>query len=236
MKESVGQVARPEVESEPHSASDSLSGTDIEVSTRRAGSTTDSSGADEPSLTAYRGDSPQPDVRALMAEIRAKVLRDLASGALEGSWQLSRSSTEASADSEPTESGSLLYSEELNLINQKWHGWAEITEVSSHRKFLGRLIVKAKRFILDTVWQYCFRTYAEREREFLVTLVRHLNATARYIDARDKQLFWEIMKKIDADVQAINERTDLLVDEYRILHQRQLADLRKMIESLTTSR
>ena len=106
----------------------------------------------------------------------------------------------------------VLYSEELNYLNAAWNNWTQREDYTSHRPFLGRLIIRFKRTVFDFLTGSVFRRYFEREREFQMNLVRQLNAMARYIDARDAEIFWQLTEKIDSDVAAMNDRTDQLFD------------------------
>lgn len=103
--------------------------------------------------------------------------------------------------------------DELNYLNAHFHDWAQVGEISSHRRGAGRVIVWFKRKVLHTVLEYVLNGYFERERSFHIQLVRFLNANARYIDNRDYQNFWQLVEKIDRDIIALNERTDRMFDE-----------------------
>lgn len=124
--------------------------------------------------------------------------------------------------------------DELNFINAHWHDWPKIEELSSHRKLLGRFIVRAKRFIVDSIMNACLSGYFERERQFHLNLVRYLNSNARYVDNRDYKNFWQLVKKVDSDVAALNERTDRFYDQLSssvISMQEEIAELKKQINS-----
>lgn len=104
----------------------------------------------------------------------------------------------------------ILYSEELNYLNANWANFNPVASLSSHRRVIGPWIVRMKRLIIDFLWNNLFRSYFEHERDFNMQLVRHLNRSARYIDARDKEIFWQIIKKVDSDVEMLIERIDTL--------------------------
>ncbi len=127
---------------------------------------------------------------------------------------------------------SVLYSEELNYLNANWHNWNPATEITSHRPIIGRFIVRIKRFFVDLVWNYLLKAYFERERLFHMNLVKYLNANARYIDSRNADLFWQLIQKIDHDVQSINERVDHLFDHAEARMQAIEEDFSKTIEDL----
>jgi hypothetical protein len=148
------------------------------------------------------------DVEAIMGRIRAQVKQGLAGG----KSRLPKYAPPAAQLMEGAVTP-VLYSEELNYLNANWNTWTIPEEITSHRRLIGPLIVRAKKAFRDFLWNGIFRKYFDAERQFQMQLVRHLNATARYIDARDAELFWQIMRKLDNDVEAMNERMDLLFDQ-----------------------
>src|SRR5262249_40409247 len=107
----------------------------------------------------------------------------------------------------------LLYSEELNFLNANWHNWRPTTQITSHRRSLGPIIVRIKRFLTQAVWNSLLREYFDRERAFSANLVRFLNSTARYIDTRDTEIFWQLIRKIDNDTAGGDERLSQLFDQ-----------------------
>lgn len=107
----------------------------------------------------------------------------------------------------------LITSEDLRYLNEHWHDWNSPTEISSHRKIIGPIIVRLKKFIADIIWNSFLRGYIERERQFQMRLVRFLNQSTRYIDEKDKAHFIDLASKIDSDISATNERMDLLYNE-----------------------
>lgn len=149
----------------------------------------------------------KPDVAALMLKIRETVREELK----EHGAQNLKFNPVVQQDDVP--SVPVLYSEELNYLNAHWHDWYSPQQINSHRKFFGKLVVKIKRFITNTLWNSFLRDYVERERQFQMNLIRFLNSTARYIDARDKELFWQLVQKVDNDSRGSHERTDLLIGE-----------------------
>ncbi len=126
----------------------------------------------------------------------------------------------------------IVCAEELSFLNNNWHSLMVQETPASHRKFLGKLVVRAKRFILDTVWHYLFHRYLEREKELLMNLVRYLNSNARHIDAQDYEGFWQLVKKVDSDVAALNERMDQLFESAAVDN----AQLRRELASLRAER
>lgn len=151
----------------------------------------------------------QPDVEAIMAGIRSRVKRGLA----EHPPRAVPHYAPPGAKLLDSAVSPVLYSEELNFLNAHWNDWTVSEDITSHRAFIGPVIVRVKRALRNFLLNSLLKGYFERERQFQMQLVRHLNASARYIDARDAELFWQIVKKVDNDIAAINERADLLFDE-----------------------
>jgi len=111
----------------------------------------------------------------------------------------------------------ILYSEELNYLNAHWNEWSEAEEFTSHRPIVGKFIVRLKRKLRSFLVESLLKGYFERERAFQMNLVRHLNSTARYVDARDAEIFWQLVGKVDNDITSMNERSDRLFHE-AVLH------------------
>ena len=151
--------------------------------------------------------SEVPDVEAIMERIRTEVRETIG----EERAKYPRYVPPAAAD-ERSAGLPLIDYEELNFLNAHWHDWTITEELSSHRKFIGPIVVRAKRFIINVIWQYLLKGYLEREKQFHMQLVRYLNANARYVDNRDYEIFWQLIKKMDNDVEAMNNRVDRLVD------------------------
>ncbi len=177
------------------------------------------------------------DIPALMAKIRQEIKAELDGQDLPAQ----KDSTEKIRGTIVQDSGPLLYSEELNYLNQHWGSWAQQSEITSHRKFLGPFIVKAKKALVRVVWEYVLKDYFEAERRFQSNLVRHLNANARYTDSRIKDTFWQIIEKVDNDIEGLNRRTDNLLsisertaDESRLEVKEQLTELKGKLRALET--
>jgi 2-polyprenyl-3-methyl-5-hydroxy-6-metoxy-1,4-benzoquinol methylase len=139
------------------------------------------------------GGSPV-DVANLLTEIRQSIREKAANGEL------------VVPEFRPTQvrpTGEILQpvqlSEELSYLNQHWNDWYQEPEFTSHRKIFGSLLVKFKRKVVKFFWQAILEPYMNHERAFQMNLVRFLNSTARYIDQRDSEIFWELIHKIDAD-------------------------------------
>lgn len=148
------------------------------------------------------------DVEAIMERIRAQVKQGLAG-------KKPRVPKFSSPAAQLMEGGAspILYSDELNYLNANWNTWTAEQEFTSHRPVIGPLIARVKKAFRDFLWQGILKNYFDAERQYQMQLVRHLNASARYIDARDAELFWQIMRKLDNDVKALNDRMDLLFDQ-----------------------
>ena len=166
--------------------------------------------ADDGALSGVRAGeigADKPDVEALMAQIREQVRRELQARGHEHPRRAPIVEIERNPET------ALIDYDELNYLNAHFHDWAQMSDISSHRPILGRLIVWLKRKLIFTVVDYVLKGYFDRERQFHMNLVRYLNANARYIDNRDYKNFWQLVEKIDRDIIALNERTDRLFGE-----------------------
>lgn len=148
------------------------------------------------------------DIESVMAGIRQKVREDLKKG---------RPTVPGFRPSSPAQSGSaastIVLSPELQYLNAHWCDWLQAEEPPvSHRPVLGKIVLGAKNFVIQTVWKYIFGKYFERERVYQHNIVRFLNQTAYYVDRRDSEVFDHLFQKIDADIKALNERMDRLFD------------------------
>lgn len=146
----------------------------------------------------------QVNVQELMAEIRAKV--EASQGGNSGRFTAAK----------PSHSDAPVHSEELSYLNAHWSDWSQSPSITSHRKFFGPIIVKLKSKLVHLFWKYLLKDYFERERQFQMNLVRYLNNQAKYNDKRFGDLFWDVIKKVDADVEGLNERIDLANDNLSI--------------------
>lgn len=170
----------------------------------------------------------KPDVEAIMARIRERVREELRHGNTAQPTQLFKLKESNQVP--------LLYSEELNFLNANWQNWITPTEITSHRFLIGPIIVRAKRFLFNFIWKYILKGYFESERQFHMNLVRHLNASARYIEGRDSEIFWELVKKIDHDIAEINTRFDQLFDLGNMTLRATRHELEERIAQLETDR
>jgi O-antigen chain-terminating methyltransferase len=111
--------------------------------------------------------------------------------------------------------GALAFSEDLRYLNAE-HSFPTRCHpargVKSHRGgLIGRAITAVKRKALSMVWSALEQELLVKWREYQAHLVRQLNLTATYVDERDAAIFWDLVRKIDAD----SERLDLLMREAR---------------------
>jgi 2-polyprenyl-3-methyl-5-hydroxy-6-metoxy-1,4-benzoquinol methylase len=153
-------------------------------------------------------ESQNSTVQDLMREIRARVRSALERGELKVPEYVSSNANLKGNSDTP-----VIFSEELKHLNNFWDPWSKTKDPSSHRKFLGRLIVKAKQSLRKLIKETLLGDYFESEKEYRANLVRFLNSTARYIDSRDETLFFELIKKFDHDLHSMSERVSLIVDE-----------------------
>lgn len=70
---------------------------------------------------------------------------------------------------------------------------------------------RLKRWLANRLLAPVLEPYLAKEREFFMNLIRHLNSTARYVDARDKEMFWQLINKVDNEIRGVHERVDLLI-------------------------
>lgn len=122
--------------------------------------------------------------------------------------------------------GDLQNAENLRQLNTRYFFEQALSgdHIVSHRGgVIGRLVVGIKRRIARYFRASFLEPYLQEERAFIEYLVRHLNETGRYVDARDESLRLELealIHRID------DEKTAGLFDI-----QRQLGSLAKGIES-----
>ncbi len=157
---------------------------------------------------AAQANSAPIDVKAIMQSIRARVKKDLAGQKphvpkfVPPASQLFEGSTSRIVDRE-----------ELNYLNAHWNDWLLPWEVSSHRPILGPLVVKAKTALREYILNVLLPDYFRSEKDFQLQVVRYLNANAYHVDQRDGDIFWQLVRKLDTDIQMVNERMDLLHQE-----------------------
>ncbi len=154
-----------------------------------------------------------PDVRSIMAEIREKV-----KGVVGDKRDTRLPFIPKKGDDTQGErkAGELLHSEELRYLNQNHHYSMSAFRpeaIVSHRPVVGPIIVKFKRKLLSFLWEGLFKNYFESEREYQSNLVRLLNDMTKYIDSRDAFIFWDLIKKIDYDVNKSLERIERIGDD-----------------------
>lgn len=158
--------------------------------------------------------STRPDIPSIMARIRAQVSEELSRLATnKRPLKLHQADPNAQAS---RRAGELLHSEELRFLNLNFAYSSRINfdSITSHRPgFIGQLIVKLKRKFLSVLWNSLLKDYLASERDFQARLVRFLNDSAKYIDARDAANFWEVVRKLEFDVTRLGERIDRLHDD-----------------------
>lgn len=119
----------------------------------------------------------KPNVGAIMAEIRGKILREVPKGQAVLNTAVRPPVTPRRFHEAMT------HSEELHFLNTHWHNWGTGAPVVSHRRFLGRIIVKVKSYFVNLIHNHLLKDYFEHERQFQMHLVRYLNETAKRVDA-----------------------------------------------------
>lgn len=104
-------------------------------------------------------------------------------------------------------------SDDLAFLNSEYSKLFSEPQFSSHRPRLGKLLVAFKRITLGQLWKRVVSTCFEREKQFILRLVKHLNFASQATDSKFGQIFWQLIKKIDDEVQGVNERTDRVIAE-----------------------
>jgi hypothetical protein len=104
----------------------------------------------------------------------------------------------------------VIYSDELHYLNTQWSDWNNPTQFTTHRPLTGKIIVFLKRTCQNFIFNSIFKGYFDREKAFNSNLIRFCNSTARYIDARDKKIFWDLIKKVDNEINHFEMRNDTL--------------------------
>lgn len=148
----------------------------------------------------------------LMAKIRQEIKEDVEQ---HQDRMPEFSPDDADFNTTPRKARELLYSEELRYLNQHYAFPVnpKFDAITSHRPgIIGKLIVKAKRKIGAFIWNL-FKEYFVAERDYQANVVRYLNDVSKYVDARDAQNFWELIRKIDVDVTRALNRIDRIHDE-----------------------
>lgn len=156
------------------------------------------------------------DVQSLMDEIRERIRKDYEQ--FKDRRPEFRPYSPDHNRSEESKAGDLILSDELKYLNEQYaiahHARIAMSNISSHRPgFIGKTIVFIKRKMFGLLANSLLKEYFDKEREFSSQLVRFLNHAARYIDARDADNFWEIIRKIDVDVTRALERIERINDE-----------------------
>lgn len=172
-----------------------------------------------------------PDVRALMADIRDRIKKDLAASRDAMPAFVSHAPTDAQS---ARKAGELLHSEDLQYLNSNYSfARLNLESIASHRPgFLGKLIVRGKRKLMQLIWDSILRDYFTAERDFHAHLVRYLNDVSKYVDARDASNFWELIRKIDVDITRALERIETFADEQGATLR---STERRLIDSFDTS-
>jgi hypothetical protein len=166
------------------------------------------------------------DITALMEQIRQAAKQSAADGPA-----LKRYESPAQVFHDGNDSP-LLYADELNFLNANWNYHPELGGIASHRPLVGKVIVKLKRLVHKIIWNIGLLGFIEYLCNFQANLVRHLNHSARYIEARNAKLFWNLNHKVDNDITSINERTDRLFDLVSAEMNARMRELEKRVAEL----
>lgn len=158
------------------------------------------------------------DIAALMADIRQRILSDMeqhrdahaAISPLAGKF----------VDTRGIKYGDLQHAENLRYLNTQYAFETKLSgaEIVTHRRGpLGKLVVLFKRKLTGFLRSSIFAQYLSAERGFVEHLVRHLNDTGRYIDARDE--------RVSKDLETLMQRVDDEKTAAIFALQRQMVDL-----------
>ncbi|HMO02129.1 MAG TPA: class I SAM-dependent methyltransferase [Oligoflexia bacterium] len=150
------------------------------------------------------------DIPAIMAVIRDRVKQSLTSTAPSKKITFQPSQFDFNGKS-ARQAGELVGSEELRLLNAEFALASEFdfSRITSHRKgVIGKIIVKIKRWLLRSILDFIKTTHFIPSRDFAANLIRFLNDTSKYIDARDAASFWELIRKIDVDNTKLIEKIE----------------------------
>ncbi|MCB0340355.1 MAG: hypothetical protein KDD53_12160, partial [Bdellovibrionales bacterium] len=155
---------------------------------------------------------PKPDILKVMSTIRARVRETLECPDQAPEFEHFRGGQQE----RDRKAGEIVHSEDLRYLNQH-HAHSlrkpNLDAIESHRPLIGRFIVKLKRKVISLLWDSLLKDYFHAEKEFNSRLVRLLNDFSKYADSRDASNFWELVRKIDYDVNKAVERIDRAHDE-----------------------
>lgn len=158
------------------------------------------------------------DIPALMSEIRERIKADV-----ERNRDARQSLSPLAGtfiDERGIKYGDLQHAENLRFLNINYPFEAKLTPatVVTHRQGpLGKIIVAVKRKIISFLREGILAEYLSSERVFVEHLVRHLNETGRYIDARDE--------RNKRDLEKLIQRVDDEKSHAIFALQRQLGDM-----------
>ncbi|NDC37770.1 MAG: class I SAM-dependent methyltransferase, partial [Proteobacteria bacterium] len=111
--------------------------------------------------------------------------------------------------------GELLHSVELRYLNEHYASGTVPASAGagSEAGLTARLLAPLKRKVAAFIWGV-LDPHLSAEREFNAKTVQFLNDVAKYVDARDASNFWELIRKIDYDVQKSLERIERIHDQF----------------------
>jgi len=158
------------------------------------------------------------DIAALMAEIRKRIVSDMEQHRDERA-ALSPLAAKF-VDSRGIKYGDLQHAENLRYLNTNYSFETKLSgaEIVTHRRgIFGKAVVLCKSKVVGFLRNSIFAKYLAAERGFVEHLVRHLNDTGRYIDARDER----ISKELELMVQRVDDEKTQTI----FALQRQLVDL-----------
>lgn len=111
--------------------------------------------------------------------------------------------------------GELLHSAELQYLNANYASGTvpDFDSPQGAKRHGSGLIGSLKRRLARLIWGL-LESHFTAEREYNARVVQFLNDVAKYVDARDASNFWELIRKIDYDVQKSLERIERIADQF----------------------
>jgi len=146
------------------------------------------------------------DAEALMSELRSEIERVANSGE-------SRVAPFFPLKPKGKSPSPLSSSEDLLELNLAFPNVLRAPQFTSHRPVIGKFIVLAKKLTIGLIWKRLVIPSLQGEREFLSHLIKYLNFSSQAVDQKFGQVFWDLIRKIDIDVQGVNERVERVANE-----------------------
>lgn len=175
------------------------------------------------------------DITSLLSNIKERVTKEINSSraSKRSNGSLLHLSQASLNGKKQFTSGHLINSSNLRHLNKALATpLVNPNQVKTHRKgIIGKIIVKIKQRFQRLFWNF-LEDYFQQEREFNSHLVRYLNENSRYVDERDGDIFWELIRKIDNDIRSVHLATSRMNEETRGESYRRSEDAHQRINEL----